>query len=119
MPEHDPKLETVPLAAVPRRVAAQRRPRKIRYTDAEWGRVECNARLVGRAPARYVRETSLGVVPRAPRPRADAALVREIGRVGATLAALSASMKQGGAPAASDALAAALAELLAVVRRIG
>ena len=111
------------LAALPTRVAAPRRPHKIRYTDAEWAAVERNARLVGRAPARYVRETSLGVVPRAPRSRADAALVRELGRVGATLAGLSASIKRGDeaatSGAASVALAAALAELLDVVRRIG
>src|SRR5690349_17778929 len=100
MPQHDPTPEPLTLATLPRRTSARRRPHKVRYTGAEWGRVEHCARLVGRAPARYVREASLGVVPRAPRARADAALVRELGRVGETLAALASSMKEGGAAAA-------------------
>ena len=120
MADGDSETTRATLAPAPARARAPRRPHKVRYTDAEWARVERSAQLVGRAPARYVREVSLGAVPRAPRSRADAALLRELGRVGLTLSQLSAELKSGDAASSrADDVDAALAELLVVVRRIG
>lgn len=96
-----------------------RQPRKIRYTDAEWSTIVERARAAGRPPARYVRETSLGVVPRAPRGRADAAVIHELGRIGITLNRLASTASGTESGQTAAAIEAALGELLAVVRRLG
>jgi hypothetical protein len=96
-----------------------RTPRKIRYTDAEWLAIISQARACGRPPARYVRETSLGVMPRASRTRVDAEVIHELGRVGTTLARLVAVARETRAVGPTEAIEAALAELLAAVRRLG
>src|SRR5215213_3911515 len=93
-------------------------PRKIRYRDDEWARVVERARACGRPAARYVREVSLGLAPTAPRDGASAELVRELGRVGNTLARLAGTLRDAGNVPQADAVQAALAELLAVVRRL-
>jgi hypothetical protein len=99
-----------------------RRPRKIRYTDVEWAKILTRARACGRPPARYVRETSLGIVPRVRRGHSHADLIHELGQIGTTLVRI-ASMPGLTNPEqrahASVALDTALAELLAAVRRIG
>lgn len=96
-----------------------RLPRKIRYTSAEWDAiVEC-ARACGKPPAEYVRDTSLGAVPRVRHGEANAGLIRELGRIGNALTRLAATAKENGALPQAAAVDAALAELLTAVRHLG
>lgn len=97
----------------------RRLPRKIRYTTAEWEAITQRARLCGKAPARYVREVSLGAVPRPRSSQASAELIRELGRIGTALTRLAATARQGEARLSADALDATLAEILSIVRRLG
>jgi hypothetical protein len=99
-------------------VRSVRRPHKVRYTEAEWATIVQRARACGRPPARYVRETSLGVVPQARPGRATADVIHELGRIGTALARLATATREAD-PARAATLDATLAELLAVVRRLG
>ena len=100
-----------------------RSPRKIRFTDAEWALVVSRARECAKPPARYVREVALGAVPKARRSHSNAELIRDLGRIGNTLARLASAPpvtpRDNSDPTASDLLNATLTELLAAVRRIG
>ena len=98
--------------------STRREPRKIRYSDAEWATIAARARECGKAPARYVREVSLGAVPRTKRSHSNAELIRELGRVANTLARLASAQSDGAAASEHAPIQHALAELLAVVRRI-
>jgi hypothetical protein len=102
-----------------RRRALVRVPRCIRFTTTEWATIVEHARACGKPYATYVRAMSVGAAPALRRGHADAALIRELGRVGTTLVGLSATVREGGAVALASAVDATLAELLAVVRRIG
>ena len=96
-----------------------RLPRKIRFTSAEWQAiVEC-AQACGKPPAEYVRETSLGSVPKVRHRHANEALVRELGRIGTALARLAGTAKETGALPQAEALDSALAEVLGAVRQVG
>lgn len=108
------------VAAVPEGAAHSRRrePRKIRYSDAEWAIIAGRARECGRAPARYVREVSLGAVPKARRSHANAELIRELGRVCNVLTQVAGALRESDAAAEAVAIEHALAELLTVVRRL-
>lgn len=108
---------------------AVRTVRKVRYTDAEWATIVARARECGKVPARYVRDVSLGAIPKAKRSHANAELVREIGRIGnaltSTLTELRSVVHGGVASPDSEAisgigetLSEALSEILAAVRRI-
>lgn len=102
-----------------RRRHEARAPRKIRYTSAEWEAiVEC-AHTCGKAPAEYVRETSLGAMPRARHGRENEAVVHELGRIGTALAALARVAKESGMTTQATALDAALADVVTAVRRLG
>lgn len=96
-----------------------RQPRKIRYTGAEWGRIMELARASGRPPARYVRETSLGTVPKARPSRENDDLIYELGRIGTILNRLAAAAKASGIASHQTTIEAALTELLTAVRRLG
>lgn len=96
-----------------------RKPRKIRYTSAEWSAIVERARRCGRPPARYVRESSLGAVPKSRRGREHDELVYELGRIGTTLARLAAEPREKGVNGCGPALQSVLDELLATVRRLG
>ncbi len=96
-----------------------RQPRKIRYTAAEWSAVVEQARAAGRPPARYVRETSLGAVPRARRNWENDEVIHELGRIGTALMRLASTAKESGLASDQRAIEAALQELLAAVRRLG
>ncbi len=101
------------------RLTTLRQPRKIRYTAAEWAAIVAHARACGRPPARYVREISLGGAPK-PRPSTvNDGVIRELGRIGTALTRLAAAAKEAGAVADRTAIEAALAEVLATVRRLG
>lgn len=102
-----------------RRRREPRAPRKIRYTSAEWEAiVEC-AQACGKPPAEYVRETSLGAMPRARHGRENEAVVHELGRIGTAVAALARAAKESGMTAQATVLDAALADVLTAVRRLG
>ena len=97
----------------------RRLPRKIRYSSAEWDAiVEC-AQACGRPPAEYVRDTSLGSVPKVRRGHANEALIRELGRAGTALTRLAATAKESGALPQAALLETALAEILTAVRQLG
>jgi len=88
-------------------------------TDAEWEAIVERARACRKPPGRFVRETALGALPKAHRSNADAALIRELGRSGTALAHLAATARETGALPAAATFETTLAELLAVVRRLG
>jgi hypothetical protein len=96
-----------------------RLPRKIRFTSAEWQAVVECAQACGKPPAEYVRETSLGSVPKVRHGQANEALIRELGRIGTALTRLAATAKETGTAEQAATLESALAGLLAVVRRLG
>ncbi len=96
-----------------------RQPRKIRFTSAEWEVVVECAQACGKPPAEYVRETSLGSTPKVRHGHANEALVRELGCIGTALTRISATAKATGALPQAVTLDSTLAELLAVVRRLG
>lgn len=64
-----------------------RRPHrpKVSYTDEELALLRERARTIGRPLARYIRETSLGVVPKVPPGAGDAELIRQLLRIGNSL----------------------------------
>ena len=101
------------------RTLRRRLPRKIRYTTAEWEAIAQRARLCGKAPARYVREVSLGAAPRPRNGQASAELIHELGRVGTALTQLAATARQSGARLSANAIDSTLAEILSIVRRLG
>jgi hypothetical protein len=92
--------------------------RKIRYTDAEWDMIVDRARACGQPPARYVRDVSLGFVPKIGRAQLSAPLVHELGRIGNTLSMLATQERANGGVERAAAINDALSELLSMVRRI-
>ena len=110
-----PKMAPAPVGTGQSR---RREPRKIRYSDAEWAIIAGRARECGRAPARYVREVSLGAVPKARRSHANAELVRELGRVANVLTQVAGTLRESAAGAEAVVIEHALAELFTVVRRL-
>lgn len=97
----------------------KRKPRKIRYFDSEWGLIVARARECRKPPARYVREVSLGIVPRARRNRFEDRILVELGRIGNNLNQLARVAHGTGRLPARDELRTTLEEILALVRRIG
>jgi hypothetical protein len=95
-----------------------RRPRKIRFSDDEWDVIVDRARLCGRAPARYVRETALGATPRATRTQATAPVIHQLGRLGNQLRQLSDRLTERGELASATEVSEALGEVLGVVRHL-
>lgn len=68
--------------AIERTASRERRqPRKIRYTVAEWSNVVARALSCGMPAARFVREVSLGAVPRARPSLVHAEAIRVLVRV--------------------------------------
>jgi hypothetical protein len=105
----------------PRRDVDRRVPRKIRYTAAEWAAIVDRAHACGKAPARYVRETSLGATPRSRRGTRgggdDRALLAQLARIGGTLNQLARLAHTTGRLPSEAVLRHAVDALLAVVRR--
>jgi hypothetical protein len=97
----------------------KRKPQKIRFHDAEWERVVAHARECGKPPATYVREVTLGAVPKARRNRTENQLILELGRIGTNLNQLARLAHSRGEVPAREQLEAALDQVLAAVRRIG
>lgn len=97
----------------------KRKPRKIRYLESEWALIAARARECRRPPARYVREVSLGVVPRARRNRFEEGVIVELGRIGNNLDQLARLADSTGRLATRDELRAAIEEVLVLVRSLG
>lgn len=95
-----------------------RRTRTVLYTDAEWQLVQEAARLSGKTASGLIRDASLGVPVRAKPFLANAELIRELGKSGMALTHLAALAREKGTLPEAGRLETALAELLAVVRRI-
>ncbi|MCU0633472.1 MAG: hypothetical protein MUE41_01260 [Gemmatimonadaceae bacterium] len=128
---HGARTDAISAAPVERRAV-----RKIRFSGAEWALVEERARACGRPPARYVRDVTLGAVPKVSRPRANAPLIRDLGalaaavqriqRTATTLASgtvatadASPTLAAGEAGSALDAaLVGVVDDILALVRRL-
>ena len=97
---------------------ALRQPRKIRFTDAEWDMIVERAHSCGKPPARYVREVSLGIVPKASRAHLTAGLIHQLGRLGTLLTSIAAQERSLGNRPAADVIDHGVGELLALVRRL-
>jgi hypothetical protein len=76
------------------------------------------ARLCGKTTRAFIREAALGVPIKVQPFLADAELIRELGRNGLALFRLAAIARASGALPQAERLEAALAEVLALVRRI-
>lgn len=98
--------------------ARRRQPRKIRFSEREWAIIVDHARLCGRAPARYVRETALGAVPRSTRAQAIAPIVHELGRLGTQLRRLSDQLTAAGESSQRKQLDDLLTEILKTVQQL-
>lgn len=90
----------------------------IRYAPEELRLVADRARACGRPVACYVRECSLGTVPRARHAHGDAEVVRSLARIGNLLSDISRQVA-GESLLEPVELKMALDELLSVIRRIG
>ena len=97
----------------------KRKPRKIRYQDSEWDLIVARARECRKPPARYVREVSLGVIPRARRNRIEDAIIHQLGRIGNNLNQLARLAHATGHLDTAGQVESTLEEILALVRRIG
>jgi hypothetical protein len=109
--------------AAARRVPRPSRPKRIehsmvRFTADEFALIRERARECGKPPARYIRETALGAVPRVRRSAANAAVIRELARIGNALTQLAAVARGSNTPADTAAIEAALGEVLETIRRI-
>ena len=91
--------------------------RLIRYTPEELRLVTDRARACGRPVACYVRECSLGAVPKERHVHGNAELIRSLARIGNTLTQLTRVVIADSALPSAE-LSGALDELLAVIRRI-
>lgn len=96
-----------------------RKPRKIRFLDGEWERIEKRAHACGLPAATYVRKAALDVKLRDRRNRIENELILQLGRIGMDLHQLARSAEEIGDATARDELRSALEEVLATVRRIG
>jgi hypothetical protein len=104
--------------SVPRRGIRRRAHHGVRFTTTEWAAIVAASNARGRKPATLVREAALAVLPGAQSTLGNAPLIRELGRCGTALAALAGTARATGALPEAASVEAALAELLAAVRRV-
>ena len=97
----------------------KRKPRKIRYRESEWDLIVARARECRKPPAAYVREASLGVIPKARRYHMEDRIIVGLGRIGNNLNQLARIAHATGHLPTRDKLHSALEEILALIRRIG
>ncbi len=90
----------------------------IRFRPEELARITARARACGRTPARFIRETALGAIPR---PRHDAAadpLLCELARIGRRLDQLAKTAQAGQHAALAQRVRATLDEHWTLVRQV-
>jgi hypothetical protein len=90
----------------------------IRFRPEELARITARARACGRTPARFIRETALGAIPR---PRHDAAtdpLLCELARIGRCLDQLARLAQAGQHAVLAKRVNATLDEHWALVRHL-
>jgi hypothetical protein len=90
----------------------------VRFTADEFALIRERARECGKPPARYIREAALGAVPRSRRGTANAAVIRDLARIGNALTQLAEVARRSDTPANSTEIEAALGEVLETIRRI-
>jgi hypothetical protein len=117
-PPKDLDLQSVDGPPVPQSDTARRQPRKIRFSAQEWAVIVDHARLCGRAPARYVRETALGAVPRSTRAQAAAPIIHELGRLGTQLRRLTEQLSATPDSPQAKQLDQLLTEILSTVQQL-
>ena len=90
----------------------------IRFHPDELARITERARACGRTPARFIRETALGAIPKARQNAATGAALYELARIGKRLDELARLAQAGQHAALSDRLAAVVGEHWARVRHL-
>jgi hypothetical protein len=105
-------FEPVPMAD--RRTIAK----LIRFHPAELSLVAERARACGLTPARFIRETALGAIPRAKRYADTAPLLHQVARIGRDLEQLARAARERGEAPEATRLAAALDAHLVAVRSL-
>ena len=96
----------------------RRMPHEIGYTRTEWQAISDAAEACHKTASGFVRETSLAAALGGHADPEKLPLIAELGRCGTALARLAATAKATGALPQAESLEAALAELLAAVRRL-
>ena len=92
-------------------------PKLIRYSAAELQVVAQRARDCGRPVARYIRETSLGAVPRARRTAMSDIVIRQLARAATRLTHLSRLATEQKIPGAEE-FESAVGDVLEVIRLV-
>ncbi|MDQ2891182.1 MAG: MobC family plasmid mobilization relaxosome protein [Gemmatimonadota bacterium] len=95
-----------------------RQVRKIRFTSEEWTTIVARAADCGTPPARYVRKTALGAVPRVRRLQANAELIRQLARIGNNLNQLAYVANDLGRVGEEAHFHAVLDEVIATIKRV-
>lgn len=90
----------------------------IRFHPDELARITERARVCGRTPARFIRETALGAIPNARQHVATSAALYELARIGKRLDELSRLAQAGQHTALTERLAALVAEHWVRVRQL-
>lgn len=88
------------------------------FHPEELARITERARVCGQTPARFIRETALGAIPRARQHEATGALLYEMARIGRTLDELARLAQAGPDAALAERLTAALEGHWARVRQL-
>ena len=90
----------------------------IRFHPEELARITERARVCGRTPARFIRETALGAIPRPRHHEPTDALLRSLARIGRQLDQLAHLAQASQHAALAEQARAALDGLWALVRQI-
>jgi hypothetical protein len=78
------------------------------FRPDELARITARARVCGQTPARFIRETALGAIPKARQHEATGALLREMARIGKSLDELARLAQAGPDAALAEQLTATL-----------
>src|SRR5437867_1575041 len=90
----------------------------IRFHREELARITERARVCGRTPARFIRETALGAIPRPRHHATTDALLRSLARIGRCIDRLAHLARAGQHAALAEQARAALDLYKALVRQI-
>src|SRR3989442_15719922 len=88
----------------------------IRFHPEELARITERARVCGRTPARFIRETALGAIPKPHHHAATDTVIRELGRIGRCVDELARLAETGQHPALAERARAPLDRHWALVR---